>query len=71
MQRTAKVFQVRHKYVANDLNILNMASMCGGRLKYLRNGYSMLEMTKELTYGLCMWEMTCICGKWLKYFRNG
>ena len=24
-----------------------MASMCGGRLKYLRNGYSMLEMTKE------------------------
>ena len=27
------------------LNILNMASMCGGRLKYLRNGYSMMEMT--------------------------
>ena len=31
----AKVFQVRHKYVANNLNILNMASMCGGRLKYI------------------------------------
>ena len=42
---TAKVFQVRHQYVANDLNILNMASMCGGRLKYLRNGFTMLEMT--------------------------
>ena len=42
---TAKVFQVRHKYVANDLNILNMASMCGEFLKYLRNGFTMLEMT--------------------------
>ena len=41
----AKVFQVGHKYVANDLNILNMASMCGGRLKYLRNGFTMLEKT--------------------------
>ena len=33
---------VRHKDVANDLNILNMASMCGKRLKY---GFTMLEMT--------------------------
>ena len=39
--------QVRHKYVANDFNILNMASMCGGRIKYLRNGSTMLEMTEE------------------------
>ena len=44
LRYTAKVFQVRHKYVANDLNILNMASMCGGLLKYLRNGFTMLEM---------------------------
>ena len=36
---------VRHRYVANDLNILNMASMCFGRLKYLRNLFTMLEMT--------------------------
>ena len=42
---TAKVFEVRHKYVANDLNILNISSMCGGRLKYLRKGFTMLEMT--------------------------
>ena len=40
-----KYFKVWHKYVANDLNILNMASMCGGRLKYLRNRYTMLERT--------------------------
>ena len=25
-----------------------MASMCGERLKYLRNGFTMLEMTKQL-----------------------
>ena len=31
-------------YVANDLNILNMASMCRKRFKYLRNGFTMLEM---------------------------
>ena len=24
-----------------------MASMCGKRLKYLRNGYTVLEMTEE------------------------
>ena len=42
---TAKVFEVPHKYVANDLNILNMASVFGKRRKYLRNGFTMLEMT--------------------------
>ena len=41
----AKYFKVWYKYVANDLNILNISSMCGGRLKYLRNGFTMLEMT--------------------------
>ena len=34
-----------------------MASMCGGRLKYLRNGFTMLDMTKELD-------------KWLIYVGN-
>ena len=45
MSGTTQVFQVPHKYVSNDLNILNMASMCGGRLNYLRNGFTILEMT--------------------------
>ena len=43
--RQGKVFQVRHKYVANELNVLNLASMFGGRLKYIRNGFALLEMT--------------------------
>ena len=34
-----------------------MASMCGKRLKYLRNGITMLEMTEEFD-------------KRLKYLRN-
>ena len=41
-----------------------MASICGKRLKYLRNGLTILEMTSEfdnrLIYvrnDLCMWEM--------------
>ena len=41
---TAKVFDVRHKCVAKDLNILNMPWMCGKRIKYLRNGFTMLKM---------------------------
>ena len=49
-----------------------MASMCGGRLKYLRNGFTMFEMTEEFDKRLIyIWEMTCICGKWIKHFRNG
>ena len=49
-----------------------MASMCGGRLKYLRNGFTLLEMTEEFDkWIIYMGEMKCICGKWLKYFRNG
>ena len=38
-------FEVWHRYVPNDLNILNMASMRGSRLKYLRNHFTVLEMT--------------------------
>ena len=41
-----------------------MASMCGERLKYLRKGFTMLEMTSEFDKGLIyvgndasMWEM--------------
>ena len=61
----AYVFEVRHKHVANDLNILNMASICGGRFKYLRNPFTILEMTLEFVEQLIyvgndvhMWKMT-------------
>ena len=41
---TALVFEVRHKYVAKDLNILNMPWMCGELIKYLRNGFTKLTI---------------------------
>ena len=54
-----------------------MASMCGGRHKYLRNGFTMLEMTytfdKCLIYvgnDVYMWEMVQVFQKRLKYVGN-
>ena len=41
---TALVFDVRHKYVSKDFNSLNMPWMCGKRIKYLRNGFTMMKM---------------------------
>ena len=41
---TSYVFEVLHKYVAKDLNILNMPQMCSKRIKYLRNGFTMVKM---------------------------
>ena len=63
---------MRHKYVANDLNFLNMASMCGGRLKYLRNSFT-VEFDKWLIYvgnDVYMWEMAEVFQKRLKYVEN-
>ena len=40
----ALVFEVGHKYVVKDLNILNIPWICGKRIKYLRNGFTMLKM---------------------------
>ena len=37
-------YGIRHKYVAKDLNILYMPSMCGKRLKYVGNDVYMWEM---------------------------
>ena len=51
-----------------------MALMCGGRLKYLRNGFTMLKMTYEFDKSLIyvgndvkMWEMAQVFQKLLKY----
>ena len=61
---TAEVFEVWHKYVAKDLNILKMNWMCGKRIKYLRNGCTMLKIILEFDKRLicmgsdvCMWEI--------------
>ena len=41
---TAYVFEVRHKCLAKDLKILNIPWVCGKRIKYLRNGFTMQKM---------------------------
>ena len=49
-----------------------MASMCGGRLKYLRNGFTMLELTDEFDKWLIhVGNDVYMWGKWLKYLGNG
>ena len=44
--------------MGNNVDLREIAKICGKRFKYLING-------------LNMWEMTYIFGKWLKYLRNG
>ena len=57
--------------MGNGQNISEMAQIHGAPSKYLRNGFTMLEMSEEFDNGLNMWEMTDIFGKWHKYLRNG
>ena len=45
--------------------------MCGKRLKYIKNGFFMLEMALELEKRHQYVKMAKICGKWLKYLRKG
>ena len=54
-----------------------MASMCGGRHKYLRNFFTMLELIEEFDKWLIyvgndvyMWEMAEVFQKRLKYVGN-
>ena len=55
---------ISHQFFANDLNILNMPWMCGKRIKYLRNFFTMLKMIEEFDKRLIcmgndvwMWEI--------------
>ena len=49
-----------------------MTTMCGKRLKYLRNGFTMLEMSYEFEKFLkSVGNDVYICSKWLKCLRKG
>ena len=57
--------QIFGKWLRYKRHALSMASMCGKRLKYLRNCFTMLEITQEFDKRLidvgndvCMCEMT-------------
>ena len=54
-----------------------MASIRGKRLKYLRDGFTLLEMTEEfdtrqiyVLNDVHMWEMASVFEKRLKYVRS-
>ena len=60
----AELFEKGLKNVENDLEIWEIAQIHGARIKYLRNGFSMLGMALEFDNRLkyvgndeCMWEM--------------
>ena len=64
MWEMAYVFQKRLKYVGNDLDLWEMAQICGEmaelfdkRLKHVKND-------------LEIWEMAKIFGKWLRYMGH-
>ena len=48
-----------------------MAQMCGKWLKYIKNGFTLLEMALQFEKILNMYEMAKTCGNWLKYLRKG
>ena len=57
----AQIYGARLKYLRH---ILNMPSMCGKRIKYLRKGFTTLKMIEEFDKRLifmgndvCMWEI--------------
>ena len=59
---TAEVVEILHKYVAKDLNILSLPSMCGKLIKYLRNGFTLLKMIEEFDRRLiCMGNDVYMC----------
>ena len=51
--------------MGNDVDLYEMAKICGKWVKYLTNGFNMWELTKRL------WEMAKIFVKWLKYMGQG
>ena len=58
MSEMAQEFMKRLKYVRNDVDLQEMAQICG-------------EMGCYLTNGLKMWKMTQRFVKWPKYLGNG
>ena len=51
--------------MGNDVDLWEIAKICGKWLKYLTNGLNMFELTEIFL------EMAKIFGKWLRYMRHG
>ena len=73
----AQVFEKRLYYVGNDLDLWEMAQICGV-INYLTNGLKMWKMTQRfgkwpkcLENGLDTWDTPLIFEKRLCYVGNG
>ena len=59
------MFQKRQKYVGNDLDLWEMAQICGEMAELFDKRLKNVENDCEI------WEMAKIFGKWLRYMGHG
>ena len=59
------MFQKRQKYVGNDVDLWEMAQICGEMAELFDKRLKNVENDLEI------WEMAKIFGKWLRYMAHG
>ena len=59
------MFQKRQKYVRNDVDLWEMAQICGEMAELFDKRLKNVENDLEI------WEMAKIFGKWLRYMAHG
>ena len=59
------MFEKRQKYVGNDLDLWEMAQICGETAELFDKRLKNVENDLEI------WEMAKIFGKWLRYMGHG
>ena len=59
------MFQKRQKYVGNDVDLWEMAQICGKMAELFDKRLKNVENDFEI------WEMAKIFGKWLRYMAHG
>ena len=59
------MFQKRLKYVGNDVDLWEMAQICGEIAELFD------KRLKNVENDLEVWEMAKIFGKWLRYMTHG
>ena len=59
------MFEKRPKYVGNDVDLFEMAQICG-EMTYLFD-----KLLKNVENDLEIWEMAKMIGKWLRCMGNG
>ena len=59
------MFEKRPKYLGNDVDLWEMAQICG-EITYLFD-----KLLKNFKNDLEIWEMAKIFGKWLRYMGHG